>query len=121
MYAVNLLITTNTKGSSSISSCPSSSCTPHSRLDHGERVALEHAPEDAELRRRVGRVPGPGLAEEAAAVQHGLPVGEGVEAEGAVIRAHAALADSAERQVWVCQLQCTQFRKEAAVSPQLVW
>jgi hypothetical protein len=33
-----------------------------------------------------------------------------------VVRAHAALPDSSERQVWICQLQCKQFRKQAAVN-----
>lgn len=84
-----------------MNSCPS--CTPYDSLKHGQWVRLHNALEDLELPVRVWRVPGLRLSEEAA-VQDGLLVGEGVEAEGAMVGAHAALTNSSEWQVWICEL-----------------
>lgn len=69
---------------------------PQDSLDHGSQVALEHSPEDLELRRRVRRVPRRRLAGEAAD-QHGLLVAEGLEAEPAMVGSHAALPNSSKR------------------------
>lgn len=85
-----------------ISSC--SSCTPYNSLNHGQWVPLHHTLEDLQLPPRVRWVPGLRLAEEAS-VQDRLLVGEGVKAEGSMVGAHAALPNSSERQVWICELQ----------------
>lgn len=74
------------------------------RKDQRKEAALDEAPQDPLLLRRVGRVPCVGLAAEPAD-QHRLPVGEAVEAELAMVRPGAALAHATERQMRVRQLQ----------------
>lgn len=71
--------------------------------DERDEAAVDQAPQDLLLLRRVRRVPGRRLAAETAD-QDGLLVAEAVEAELAMVGAHPALADSAEWQMWVGEL-----------------
>ena len=77
---------------------------PQERQDERKEAALDEAPQDALLLRRVGRVPRVGLASEPTD-QHRLLVAEAVEAELAMVRPRAAVAHAPERQMRVRQLQ----------------
>ena len=73
------------------------------RQDERDEAAVDEAPQDLLLLRRVGRVPRRRLAAEAAD-QDRLLVAEAVEAELAVVAARPAVAHAAEGQVRVREL-----------------
>ena len=74
------------------------------RQDERKEAALDKAPQDLLLLRRVGRVPCVGLAAEPTD-EHCLLVAEAVEGELAVVRPRAAVAHAAEWQMRVRQLK----------------
>jgi hypothetical protein len=78
--------------------------------DEGDEAAVDEAPQDLLLLRRVGRVPGVRLPAKAAD-QDSLLVAEAVEAELAVVTAHPAVADAAEGHVRVGELGCKTGRE----------